>query len=135
MISSALLLTLLAADAAPRRFVFAVGENQGAQRDEKLLYAAEDARRVSEVLRELGGVRAEDVVVIDHADATELRKQFAAFARKLAAEASSGDQLIVYVSSHAAAGELRLRDTYFPMSELEAFVKQAPVEVKLLIID
>jgi hypothetical protein len=55
----------------------------------------------------------------------------------LAARMGSGPQerLVVYVSSHAGEGALHLAGTELPLQELVDYVKAAPVQVGLLVVD
>ncbi|WP_224241024.1 caspase family protein [Hyalangium gracile] len=134
-----LLLALLAAspppDASPRRFAIAVGANQGIGRDTPLRYAERDARSVLSVLGEAGGVRPGDSLLLLGITANELLAELARFGERLRTQARPGDQLFVYVSSHAEADALHLSGTRLPMREVVRFVEQAPVGVALLVVD
>ena len=120
---------------SPRRFLLAIGENLGDVDDEPLRFAAADARRFSEVMREVGAVRAEDGVALYTANAGEVRAAFARLLVRLRKEARPSDQLVVYFSSHADEGELHLRGTRLPLAALTALMREAPVGVGLLILD
>ncbi|NBD08777.1 MULTISPECIES: caspase family protein [Corallococcus] len=123
------------AEEAPRRWALIVGENQGLRGEERLRFAEADARRMREVLQEVGTVPPERTVTVLGADATALREALSRFGARLSSEASSRDWLLLYVSSHAGDGSLHLRGTELPMRELVDFLKGAPVGVGLLILD
>lgn len=135
----AFLLALLAAsppaEPGPRRFAIAVGTNQGIGSDAPLRYAERDARSVLSVLGEAGGVRPEDSLLLLGATADELRARLTRFGERLQEQARPGDQLFVYVSSHAEADALHLSGTRLPVREVVHFVEQAPVGVALLVVD
>ena len=59
MVSLSLALTQIAPDATLRRFALVAGANDGGSSRVTLRYAASDARAVSQVLTQLGGVARE----------------------------------------------------------------------------
>lgn len=127
-------LVLFAAHAEARRFALVVGENRGLVGEETLRYALDDARRMREVLVGVGGVAAEDLVLVEGADAVALRETMTRFAARLAGTGAD-DRLVVYVSAHAGDGALHLDGTALPLEEVVEFVKRAPVGVAILVVD
>ncbi|QSQ21691.1 caspase family protein [Pyxidicoccus parkwayensis] len=123
------------ADATPRRFALSVGNNRGTGADAPLRYAERDARAVLSVLEEVGGLRREDALLVLGTDADAVRDALARLERHLVANARPGDQLFVYVSSHADAGELHLGGSRLPLREITRFLESAPVSVALLVVD
>ena len=123
------------AEEAPRRWALIVGENEGLSGEERLRFAEADARRMREVLQEVGTVPPERTVTVLGTDAAKLRETLSRYQARLAAEASPRDWLVLYISSHAGNGSLHLRGTELPMRELVDFLKAAPVGVGLLILD
>lgn len=123
------------AEAGPRRFALAVGHNRGSGADVPLRYAERDARSVLGVLEEVGGLRREDALLVLGTDADAVRDALARFERHLHTHARPGDQLFVYVSSHADAGELHLGGSRLPLVEVVRFLERAPVSVALLVVD
>jgi hypothetical protein len=124
-----------AAQAAPQRWALALGENRGLAEDAALSYAEDDARAVVEVLEELGDVDARHAMLVLGADADRARAALTALERRLAAEATPEDVLVVYLSSHADEGALHLGGTRLPLSELITFLDRAPVAVAVLVVD
>jgi uncharacterized caspase-like protein len=122
-------------EGTPRRFALAVGNNRGTGADAPLRYAERDARAVLSVLTEAGGVQRDDALLVLGTDADAVRDALARFERHLRAHARPGDQLFVYVSSHADAGELHLSGTRLPLGEVVRFLDSAPVSVALLVVD
>ena len=132
------LLLLLAAPAAwaERRAALLVGESAGDQSDLPLKYAESDAAAVREVLVQVGGVAPADVFLLRGATAADLRTALAATKQRLLEGGfGKGDRLLLYVSAHSSAGELHLRGTRFPITELRAFVDAGIAGVTLLILD
>jgi hypothetical protein len=135
---SSLIALLLAASPAlaERRAALLVGENAGDATDAPLRYAETDAESMRDVLVSLGGVAQSDALLLRGATAPELRNALAGLAASLARDGwGASDRVTIYVSAHAAAGELRLRGSHFPVSELRSFMEGSPVGVALLILD
>lgn len=134
---AALALLLLSLPAfGERRAALLVGENRGDSSDAPLRYAESDAAALRDVLTRLGGVADPDAHLLRGADAGELRETLASLAERLRREAfGREDRLIVYVSSHAAEGELHLRGTRFPLAELRAALEALPVGLLVLVLD
>ena len=122
--------------AAPaRRFALVVGENRGDPQDEPLRYAQTDARMFLEAMEEVGQVAPSDALLLVGAQAEDVRRALAALGTRLAVEGRPGDQLLLYVSSHADEGELHLRGTRLGLGELTGYLKSAPVAVAILVLD
>jgi hypothetical protein len=123
------------AAAEPRRFALVVGENTGEGADETLKFAEADARRFLDALVEVGGVQPADAVALFGAKAQTLREALSVLKARLGREARAQDQLVVYISSHADEGDLRLAGTRFALAELTQFLRAAPVGIALLVVD
>lgn len=121
---------------AERRAALVVGDNEGDARETPLRYAEADAVRMRDALVQVGGVLAQDVVLLRGPSPRVLREAMAALLARFSREAwGREDRLVVYVSSHAGEGELHLGGARFPMGELRRFVEAAPVGVALLLVD
>ena len=131
----AICLLLLAAPAwaEGRRFGLVVGENRGLANEEQLRFAETDARRVKEALVDVGGFAAQDVTALTGTDADTLRAALKALQEAMGP--GPHDRLVIYVSSHSGEGVLHLAGTELPLQELVDFMKSAPVQVGLLVID
>lgn len=133
-------LTLLVATASSaagpiRRWALVAGENRGLGGDEALRYAESDAQHMRDALVEVGQVAPGDVVLLKGVRADSLRQALSSLKARLTKEANPTDRLTVYLSGHAGDGVLHLDDSELPLTELVDFVKQAPVEVGVLIVD
>lgn len=128
-----LLLVALPAFADGRRFGLVLGENRGLGEEEQLRFAESDARRVKEALVDVGGFAAQDVASVIGGDASKLRSALARLKESMGE--GPHDRLIIYVSSHSSDGTLHLAGTELPLQELVDFMKAAPVQVGLLVID
>ncbi|MDP3155448.1 MAG: caspase family protein [Archangium sp.] len=127
------LLIALPASAEGRRFGLVVGENRGLAAEEQLRFAETDARKVKEALVDVGGFAAQDVTAVAGADATTVRTALTRLRESMGP--GPHERLIIYVSSHSGDGMLHLAGTELPLQELVDFMRAAPVQVGLLVID
>lgn len=116
-----------------RRLALVVGENRGLVSEETLRFAERDAARMQAALTEVGGFRAEDVELIAGATAESLGAAITKLEARL--QGAPVERLFVYVSSHSGDGALHLAGTNFPLSGLVEFLKRAPVQVGVLVVD
>jgi hypothetical protein len=143
---TALLAALLAATALPgavpqggdeRRFAVVVGNDTGGEDTRPLLYATADARRIHDVLVNLGGVpQGQASLLLDRTAGDVLAALTAVSAR--AAEARRAGQrtaLILYFSGHAKDGALRLGDSRLPLEDLKARLGRVGTDVTVAIFD
>ncbi|MDP1821640.1 MAG: caspase family protein [Archangium sp.] len=134
------LLLLLAASAhaaEPTRVLVAIGHNLGDPTDAPLAWAEADAQRVASLFVELGDVAPERALVVLGQGADVVREKLAEARGRVEELAAEGREvvLIVYVSSHARAGELHLGGTRLPLDALRGFLQSAPARLKLGIVD
>jgi hypothetical protein len=138
-----LALTLIAAAAhaeAPlraRRFAFLAAANDGGQGRTRLRYASTDARAVSRVLTEMGGVRASDLVFAEEPDKAEFLRQLENVRRTVAASRVPDvrTEFIFYYSGHSDEEGLLLRGERLPYPELRARIEQIPADVRVAVLD
>ncbi|MFL5440849.1 MAG: caspase domain-containing protein, partial [Myxococcales bacterium] len=114
-----------------------VGDSYGGAGTRPLRYAERDARRIHGILTRLGGVRDEDSRLLTNADAREVLRGLDELSARSRAARDGGDEtlLVVYYSGHAKDGELRLRDSRLPLSDLRAALQDAPADVRIGLFD
>ncbi|MFO0745967.1 MAG: caspase family protein [Myxococcota bacterium] len=119
------------------RYALVVGAHAGGSGETPLAYAGRDARRVSDVLVELGGFLPDNVVTLVDPDATRMRDAFARLNARLRADRQPGrtSVLVVYYSGHADQKSLHLGDTALPWDELVNSVQGSSAELRLLVVD
>ena len=85
------------------RYVVAVSANNGGAGRPMLRYAESDARSFAKVLKEMGGVLPQNVILVKEPSVVALQKEFANLdAKILQDKASNGrDEVLVYYSGHA----------------------------------
>ena len=133
---AATLLSFLPAAAAAQveRFAVIVGNDAGEPPDTALSYAETDAARMAAVLQEVGGVRAENLVLLRGQDAATVRRALIAVNDRVRA-ARHQTVLIVYYSGHADASALHLGGTQLELPELEQLVRGSAASFRLLVLD
>ena len=129
----ALLLPLPAA-AEVERYAVVVGNDVGQAPDLPLRYAEMDAARMASVLQEVGGVRPENVVLLQGKDADTVRRALIAVNERVRVSGRS-TVLLVYYSGHADAGALHLGSSRLELLELEQLVRGSSAAFRLLILD
>lgn len=138
--ATALLSCLFAAEAhaAPERYALIIGHNQGGKDEPELRYAEADAAKLYEVLGDLGGFRAENMVLLRGHDASAVRRALIALndrIRTRTADAAVEPMLMVYYSGHADASALHLGGTEFELGELEQLVRGSSAHFRMLVLD
>jgi hypothetical protein len=133
----ALLPTPAFADGPTRRFAIIVGNDSGGEGTRDLLYARDDAKKLSDILTRLGGVRVEDTFLLLNATAEDLLRALAEVERRsnLAREHGDRTALFFYYSGHAKDGALRLGESKLPLESLKQRLSQAPADFRLAVFD
>jgi len=115
------------------RHALLVGVNDGGPGMEPLRYAETDARRVEEVLDELGGFDSDQLTLLRDPDRDELQAALRRHAQL--AEGAEQDLFLFYYSGHADARGLRVGDELVPYTELRQLIRDIPAEVRLGVLD
>lgn len=123
--------------AGQRRFALVVGNDQGGGDTRPLMYAAADAKRIHEVLTQLGGVAGEDAVLLTNRSAHDLGHALGQLERRAAEARTRGERttLVIYYSGHAKDGALRLGDTRLLLDDLKMRLSRAPADVLVGVFD
>ena len=123
--------------ASLRRFALVAGSNTGGDGQTKLKFAESDARSVATVLGDLGGVRADDLVLILEPDLARFQEALARMRQKVAGprEGDERRELIVYYSGHSDEDGLILGKERFPYDALRQAINGITAEVKVAILD
>lgn len=101
-----------AASTVPHPFAYGilVGTNVGGAGQQTLRYAEDDARKMADVLRQLGRYGSADLRVLVRPDGARLLSTIDEVAAKMRAHQAKGEQavLVFYYSGHARAGSFSL---------------------------
>jgi hypothetical protein len=116
------------------RYAVLVGANDGAADEERLHFGERDAQRVGEALGDVGGVPAENQILLVGKSAEQVRRALIAMNERIRISGRTA-VLFVYYSGHGDADALHLGDTQLPLRELEALVRGSAADVRILVID
>lgn len=119
------------------RYVIAVGANDGGASRANLRYAESDAESFVKVMRDMGGVQRENVIVLRAPTRASLEKEFKNLGNRIAKSKSKDGrrEVLVYYSGHADEKGLRFQKDSLSWKELRAQIDAVPVEVKIAVID
>ncbi|MEM9493815.1 MAG: caspase family protein, partial [Myxococcota bacterium] len=104
--AAVLLVAPAPAAAEIERYAVLIGNNLGDRDEVELRYAEDDAEKVYEVLRNLGGFRSENMVLLRGSSATEVRQALIHLNGRIRRRTRPGGpstMLMVYYSGHADA--------------------------------
>ncbi len=135
-----LLIALCAAPAQGaglHRFALVAGNDEGGSKSRPLFFAREDARKVYDILRRLGGVEQEDSALLLNASAEAFLAALGELERKAKRASERGERtaLLVFYSGHARDGALELGKSALPFAALKGRLAQAPADVRIGVFD
>ncbi|MFT7581690.1 MAG: hypothetical protein ACI9MR_003368, partial [Myxococcota bacterium] len=121
---------------ADARYALVIGANDGVLDDERLLYAERDATRVAEVLTRLGGVPAENLILLQGSTAAAVERAISVLKLRLSAPVGAERPvLFVYYSGHADARALHLTGTQLSFTRFKQMVRDVEADVSVFMID
>jgi hypothetical protein len=126
------------AQGAPERFAVIAGNNLGQGRDVPLRYAEADAAKLYTVLKDLGGFRPENILLLQGEPADTVRQAIVATnerIRRLSGPDGPGAMLFVYYSGHADASTLHLGPSELALRELRQLVEGSAAAFRVLVLD
>ena len=120
-----------------RRFAMVAGSNYGGESLVRLKYAETDARSFAAVLQDLGGVRAQDLVLTLSPDLTRFEdaldrvRQMVKSPRKM----DERRELVIYYSGHSDDDGLILGKDRYTWEQFRRDINDIPADVKIAILD
>lgn len=120
---------------AEERYAVVIGNNRGEGEEAVLRYAESDARKMGELLRELGNVPSANVVVTTGQDATTVRNTIIRVNERIRQGRPAESTLIVFYSGHADAESLHLAGSRLGVGEIESLVSGSSAAFRLLMVD
>jgi hypothetical protein len=126
-----------ASESEARRYALVVGANDGGPGRSRLRYATDDARRVAQVLVELGGVQPTDEVLLLEPRRGDLERAFADLDRRLdaGAGATRRREVVVYFSGHSDETGLLLGGDRYDYGDLRTAIRGLDADVRVAILD
>jgi hypothetical protein len=123
------------AHADPVRILVSVGHRQGLEAEQPLHHATKDAARVREAFVTLGGVSADNAILLREPTKEELWAGLDK-AKQLAEAHNPNDvTFIFYYSGHGDREKLHLGGTTIPLDELSAHVGRVPAALRIVVTD
>ena len=119
------------------RYVVAVSANNGGTGRPMLRYAESDARSFAKVLKEMGGVAPQNVILVREPSVEALQKELSKLDAKISQDKSANgrDEVLVYYSGHADEKGLRLGEETYAWKELRDRIDALSADVKIAVID
>lgn len=120
-----------------RRYGLFIGANDGGRDRVTLRWAISDARRMAEVMGEIGGIRPQDSYLLSDPTSRDLELQFGHVADRISAEADlvRRSEIIVYYSGHSDESGLMLGDDHLSYVDLRRLIDAAGADVSIAILD
>lgn len=124
-------------DARINRYVVAISANNGGNNRPMLRYAESDAKSFANVLKEMGGVQAQNVTLIKQPSVASLQREFNNLDNKISQVKSNGgrNEILVYYSGHADDKGLRLGNENYAWKEFRDRIDALNADVKIAVID
>ena len=121
----------------PTTYALVVGSNAGGPGQTTLRYAEDDARRVGDVLRELGETPRSNIDIVLSPSPNALRDHLEALAKRVAADVAAGKQarIFFYYSGHARASGVDLGAEELPLAELRTRLFSIPASLTVVVLD
>lgn len=119
---------------AERRFALLIGANDGWATDRSLRYAHDDARRVQEVLLQLGNVAEADSTLLFEPTTREVDAALTRLEGQLAAS-TEPTLLFFFYSGHADASALHLRGPVLALTALAERLSNTKAGLTLAVVD
>ena len=120
-----------------RAYAVIVGDNVGGSGQQPLRFAEDDARRMAQVLTELGHYDANDIRVLLRPDAAHLLAAVDDVAVRARANAEHGDQtqVLFYFSGHARANAVNLGAEELSLPSLRDRLRAVPSTITIVVLD
>jgi caspase domain-containing protein len=133
------LIVLLVCASAPAlagvaRYALVVGHNQGHDDEQTLRYAEQDAKRLADVLIDLGGFEPGNVITLRGPTPDAVQGALIGLNDRIRTRGEPA-VLVVFYSGHADALALHLGAQALPFERLEQLVRGSAASFRLLIVD
>ena len=118
-------------------YAIVVGDNVGGSGQQPLRFAEDDARRMAQVLVELGHYAASDVRILLRPDIEHLLAAVDDVSAQARANAEHGDatQVLFYFSGHARASAVNLGAEELPLTTLRDRLRAVPSTITIVVLD
>ena len=138
LITMMLLLTVMdvsAQDTVMRRYALYIGSNYGGRERVTLSYAVTDARTVSEVMQQLGGVMPTDSVILTDPSPVMVKHTISEIRKSINADTSKRSEFFFYYSGHSDEEGLMLGDSVYKYADLKNAIDSVDADVNIAVLD
>jgi hypothetical protein len=120
-----------------RRLAVIIGNNRGTGARPPLRYAEDDAEELARVLRELGGFKSGDVVLLRGGSLADVERAMAAVGSTLAVARAQGQRavLLFYFSGHSDGEALEVGVERWSFADVRRKLKEQAADIRLVIVD
>ncbi|MBW1806593.1 MAG: caspase family protein [Deltaproteobacteria bacterium] len=121
----------------PNAYALIIGSNRGGPGQEDLRYAQQDARRIRDVLTQLGGYSVENTTMILDPGQQQLLDAIAEVKSRLAVHEGSDESsvFLLYYSGHARANALNMGVEELELTRLRSLLESMPATLTIAILD
>lgn len=122
---------------AVERYAIYIASNNGGDKREVLRYAGTDAKRLSSAMMEIGGVKAENSIILEDPSKEAVDATLAQLAKKINEEKNTAKrtEFIFYYSGHSDESALLLGNENYGYSELKSAISDVPTDVHVVMLD
>ncbi|PWJ70063.1 MULTISPECIES: caspase family protein [unclassified Fibrobacter] len=119
------------------RYVIAISANNGGSNRPMLRYAESDAKSFANVLKDMGGVKPQNLILIQEPSVSFLNSRMEDLDKILVKNQGKNgrEEVLVYYSGHADEKGLRLGNEVYAWSEFRKRVDNLSADVKIAVID
>jgi len=120
-----------------RRFGIFIGSNLGGRDRVTLRYAVNDARSISGVFSDMGGIASEDLVLLIDPSVSEINRRLSTLREQviLANRTNYRTEIIFYYSGHSDEDGLLLNRERYNYRELKDRINDIPSVMRIVILD
>jgi hypothetical protein len=119
---------------AGTRLAVVIGNNVGLNDEARLHYAESDARRIAQILTEVGGFAPTATTLLEGRSADDIRRALRTARDRLESSGDSG-LLLVYYSGHADGDGLHPNGSALPFEELRQLLHEHAIATRIMIVD
>lgn len=119
------------------RYVIAISANNGGSNRPMLRYAESDAKSFANVLKEMGGVKSQNLILIQEPGISFLNSRLDDLDKIISKNKGKNgrEEVLVYYSGHADEKGLRLGNEVYAWSEFRKRIDNLSADVKIAVID
>ena len=118
-----------------KHFALVIGNNSGTKKQAPLLYAQTDAKRVAQLLREIGGYKKHQVKLLLSPSVKQVRAELAKVKKFFGSSSKKAGSFLFYYSGHAIYKKFQFGEKRMPFSEIVRFIRGLPVKLRFVLVD